>query len=491
MCESCSGDKAEAFCRQCTEFICAECVRLHQRLKVFSGHKTVSLNELKKGGAKDIVVPKAPLKMCEEHDEQMKIYCHDCSCLICRDCIIENHNGHKHEFVKKAAPKVSKELLEQLNPLKKVGVKLSHTMEHIKTIKDEVKVQVDTVSKKIKTSFNELRKILANREQELLKEATAKGEQKLDLLSNQEKKLSTSRAVVQSVIEYTKQCLEHVTNEDIMSMRADIQSQIKRELTQLESKDLYEPVEEADIALEVECAEDLKQICLTKAKLTQLVLEYSVTGEGIEGVDVNELAEFYVTAKVPGQKQSERIVNLECYLLQPIQQQIQQQIQGCYQQPPAPPILGTLQDYPGYHSYPLNPHAKVSRNQRDGNRPYRSNPRARVSRNQRDGNQSYRDNPRAQVTWNRRYGNQLYRDDPRAHDQVLTPGQRDGWRQPIDYEEHYEEDYEEHGAKCKVDLIKNYEYRIQYTPTVCGQHQIILTSCGQEISESPFHVYVS
>ena len=288
---------------------------------VFANHKTVSLDELKKGGAKDIVVPKAPLKMCEEHDEQMKIYCHDCSCLICRDCIIENHNGHKHEFVKKAAPKVSKELLEQLNPLKEVGVKLSHAMEEIKTIKDEVKAQVDTVSKKIKTSFNELRQILANREQELLKEATAKGEQKLGLLSNQEKKLSTSSAVVQSVIEYTKQCLDHATNEDIMSMRADIQSKIKRELTQLESEDLYEPVEVADITLEVECAEDLKQICLTKAKLTQLVLEYSVTGAGIEEVNVNKLAEFYVTAKVPGQKQSERIANLECHLYQPIQQQ--------------------------------------------------------------------------------------------------------------------------------------------------------------------------
>ena len=398
---------------------------------------------------------------------------------------------------------MSKELLEQLNPLKKVGVKLSHTMEEIKTIKAEVKVQVDTVSKKIKTSFNELRQILANREQELLKEATAKGEQKLGLLSNQEKKLSTSRAVVQSVIEYTKQCLEHVTNEDIMSMRADIQSQIKRELTQLESEDLYEPVEEADIALEIECAEDLKQICLTKAKLTQLVLEYSVTGAGIEGVDVNDLAEFYVTAKVPGQKQSERIVNLECYLLQPIQQQIQEG----YEQPPAPPgfhvnprpqgrkqseRIVNLESHlhqpnqhqiqEGYEQLPstyIHPHAQLSRNQRDGNQAFSSYKPHRVSRNQRDGNQLYCDIPRAQGSWNRRYGNQLYRDNPRAHDQVLTRGQRDGWRQP------------EHGAKCKVDLTKDYEYRIQYTPTVCGQHQIILTSCGQQISESPFHVYVS
>ena len=451
MCESCSGDKAVAFCRQCTEFICAECVRLHQRLKVFSGHKTVSLDELKKGGAKDIVVPKAPLKMCEEHDEQMKIYCHDCSCLICRDCIIENHNGHKHEFVKKAAPKVSKELLEQLNPLKKVGVKLSHAMEEIKTIKDEVKFQVDTVSKKIKTSFNELQKILANREQELLKEATAKGEQKLDHLSIQEKKLSTSRAVVQSVIEYTKQCLEHATNEDIMSMRADIQSQIKRELTQLESEDLYEPMEEADIGLEVECAEDLKQICLTKAKLTQLLLNYSVTGEGIQYAYVDELAEFYVTPKVPGQKQTERIANLECHLLQPIQQQIQE---------------GYQQIQPIQHGYRVKPrhHAQMS------------------TRSQRGG-------------WGRGRRPFDYEED----------FQRGGWghgpRQAFDdYEEdfgehyeglHYEEHYEKQGAKCKVDLIKNYEYRIQYTPTVDGQHQIILTSCGKQILGSPFHVDVS
>ena len=39
-CEICSEDKAEAFCRQCAQFICAECVKSHQRLKkLFPGHK--------------------------------------------------------------------------------------------------------------------------------------------------------------------------------------------------------------------------------------------------------------------------------------------------------------------------------------------------------------------------------------------------------------------------------------------------------------------
>ena len=230
VCENCSGDKAEAFCRQCAEFICADCVRSHQKMKTFTGHKTVSLDELKEGGAKDIVVLGVPLKMCEEHDEQMKIFCFDCNKLICLYCTIKEHSGHNHELVKKAAQKVKKELLEQLKPLKKVHVNLSHSVEEINITKSKVKVQVDGVTEHIKTSFRELRQILANREQELLKETTAKGAQKLDLLSAQEKKLSTSRAVVQSVIEYTEQCLEHSADDEVMCVHAEIQSRIDREI---------------------------------------------------------------------------------------------------------------------------------------------------------------------------------------------------------------------------------------------------------------------
>ena len=73
-------------------------------MKVFNSHKVVILQELKEGGAKAILLKEAPPSMCKEHDEQLKIYCFDCSCLICRDCIIYDHTGHKFEFVKKSAP---------------------------------------------------------------------------------------------------------------------------------------------------------------------------------------------------------------------------------------------------------------------------------------------------------------------------------------------------------------------------------------------------
>ena len=315
MCENCSGDKAEAFCRQCAEFICTDCVRSHQRMKTFTGHKTVSLDELKEGGAKDIVVPDVPLKMCEEHDEQVKVYCFDCNCLICLYCTMQNHNGHNHKFVKKAAPVIKKELLEQLGTLKEIKASFLHAVGEIKSTKSEVKVQVNSVTEHIKTSFNELRQILANRERELLKETTAKEAQKLEKLSAQEKKLSISSAVIQSVIEYTKQCLEHSADDEVMCKRVEMQNRIEEEIKERNcEKDCLEPVEQPDIGLEVSCVEDLKQLCLMKVKLIKLTAKYSISGEGIKSAEVNKTSEFCLTAQLSDGKQSKRVASLECHV---------------------------------------------------------------------------------------------------------------------------------------------------------------------------------
>ena len=73
LCEQSSGGKATAFCRHCTEFICEECVKIHRKLKPFAGHKVTSLEELKKGEMKEILIKKAPPPTCKDHDEQIKI----------------------------------------------------------------------------------------------------------------------------------------------------------------------------------------------------------------------------------------------------------------------------------------------------------------------------------------------------------------------------------------------------------------------------------
>ena len=46
-------------------------------------------------------------------------------------------------------------------------------------------------------------------------------------------------------------------------------------------------------------------------------------------------------------------------------------------------------------------------------------------------------------------------------------------------------------SKCHVSPKKSCEYRIQYMPTVRGRHEVIVTVNGQEVTGSPFPVFVS
>lgn len=312
ICESCSEGTAESFCQQCTMFICSDCIRPHQKMKIFAGHKIVSLQELKEGKAEDILVEPTSFQMCSVHTkEELKIYCFDCSSLICRDCIIKDHRDHNHEFTDKAAAKVKEILLDKLIPLKEIRGGITCGMEEVRAARCEVETQIDTVTTQIRCVFAELQKVLTNRKQQLLGEVDTRAAEKLDCLSDQESKLSTTCAAVQSVIEYTEQCILHSADDELLCLHDEIQNRIDKEVTERGHDSIY-PVEEADIGLDATLAKDLRHLCQTRIKLSQLRTGVSIAGEGKMAV-VNRKSEFVVIAKLGDGKLKQRFT-LQCHL---------------------------------------------------------------------------------------------------------------------------------------------------------------------------------
>ena len=204
-CEQCSRGKAMAtgFCRHCTDFICEECMKSHQKMKAFAGHKVISLKELKKGATKDILIKKPPPPTCKDHDEQMKIYCFDCNRLVCRDCVID-HKEHKYEFVREVAPKTKEKLSENLVPLKEIQMSLHEATQTIKSKKSAVEVQGESIATTIEQSFKKLHEIVEQHKQELLEKASSMMKGKLDRLSVQEKGFEMASGAVQSLVDFVE-----------------------------------------------------------------------------------------------------------------------------------------------------------------------------------------------------------------------------------------------------------------------------------------------
>ena len=318
-CELCSDsvDKAEAFCRQCAMFICNDCIKQHKRLKTYLTHEVASLEDLKQGRAKPIAVKEPPTKTCPNHDEPLIIYCFDCESLICHHCTVKDHRDHDFEFCKIASTKTKQNLLENLSPLKIQRESLAKAIDNIQTTKHEIKAQGGSVASSIQTSFKELREILDMREQELLGKAAVIVKQKMDKLSIQEKTLSLASAEVQSVVDYTEQCVRHCTDNEVMSTHAEIRRRIEREIKEhSKSGRSLEPVEELDVGVEVRCAETLQQLCQTQANIIQLIdpAKCTVTMEDSTKHEVNKTSNATLVTRLSSNNIARRHCKVSCSL---------------------------------------------------------------------------------------------------------------------------------------------------------------------------------
>ena len=310
-CEICTNPQAlaEAFCQQCDKFACKSCVHMHSIMKAaFDGHKIVSIDQLLKIKAEELV-PKNPAhSKCQVHGELLKIYCFDCNKLICRDCTVKDHKDHDIEFNNVAADNKKKELMESLKPLREVEDSLSRALEEVSHTEREVEAQGDSVANTIETSFEELHTILETRKQQLLEEAGRRVRAKMEKLKGQEENLSIASAVVRSVIDYTEQCVRLCSDDEVMSMHTEISQRIKEEVEEHDKPgNRLEPVEEADMGVEVRCADALQLLC-KKAKITSPA-DYLVVNNIPSMAEVNKKIKMEVvnTIKKPD-------LNLQCQI---------------------------------------------------------------------------------------------------------------------------------------------------------------------------------
>ena len=248
VCEQCATlGKAVAFCRQCADFICEACTRSHAQMKAFAGHVVSSLEELKKGGVKNIPLKIAPPRKCAEHEKKLKLFCFDCECLICRDCTIIDHIGHKFEFVSKCAPESRRTLRESLAPLQKVQADLAEAEKRLVSEEAKVGRQEEEVCRSIWRLFEQLKAVLEQRKAELVGKVGSLAQEKKNALAAQKTVLHVAQKEIQLLAEFVERNVESTSDQDLMSIRTQLQSKVKEEGKRHRQLSL-EPTATADIA---------------------------------------------------------------------------------------------------------------------------------------------------------------------------------------------------------------------------------------------------
>ena len=230
-CEECSSFPAVDFCHDCSEYICTKCSEAHKRMRLLSSHKIVSINSLcptiSEDTPEDLQVGHCNLK-CDTHtDEPLKLYCHDCDKLVCRECIMTNHKD-RYALVVDAAPVCKAEMKEKVESVKKISDDLKAAVKSLEDSKNKFSDLETTTTKSIDDAIdavvaqaNQKRRKLKAKASEMVSEVKEK-------VSVQEKNAELAVGEVESLLEFMSHSLETATDQELLSLKKQMSDQVDR-----------------------------------------------------------------------------------------------------------------------------------------------------------------------------------------------------------------------------------------------------------------------
>ena len=128
-CVFCSKEQAKYKCRECYQFLCAQCKIKHNQMETFKNH---------------II-----LELCQEHMEGISHVCMQCVQALCIKCIVLDHRDHEHQVEEN-----NEGMGKVKSKLEKMNNKLKERTDMIQTNQQDIHIQKNDALKKVKELQN-------------------------------------------------------------------------------------------------------------------------------------------------------------------------------------------------------------------------------------------------------------------------------------------------------------------------------------------------
>ena len=284
-CQSCSSDgEATSYCDTCG-FVCTDCANLHKMIKVFEGHKTVPISEMRQGTLIRLPKKKPPTSTCHKHEgKRCKLYCFQCEQLICKDCTLVDHTGHKFDFVRGVADAFREEVLFSLVPLRDTHASVTTAIARVESSKKEIRDQGMNIAATITRSFEDLQTMLNNCKQVLLQQTQEVVGRKVSVLDRQQENLQLALATTDSLVGFIERTAENASDEEFITMKQQMTSRVQQ--VSKKYKDTKLSVNEvANTIVAIPPSTSLEELCKKY---------FIADGPGLKSATVKQVSKFTV-----------------------------------------------------------------------------------------------------------------------------------------------------------------------------------------------------
>ena len=258
-CDNCTTANATGYCKDCSQFLCTECISMHKKWALFANHELTSLDEVTASVSSTSQLL-APAKQeatltCSTHNKKMKIYCETCDSVICRDCTVRTHKDHEYDLVSASYTKNCQELEGSLNPVKgKIGA-LKKVLSALAERESEIRERREGVLEEIHEMVEEMMNVLRESERKLTEQAKRVTDDKLKVLSEQMKSAEMSLSVLEDVEDYVEQSLKTSSSQQVLRSKKQMMERMSEVTAEINVEELH-PKEKIDFVL----SKDIKSL---------------------------------------------------------------------------------------------------------------------------------------------------------------------------------------------------------------------------------------
>jgi hypothetical protein len=206
-CDLCeSTDPVVSFCNNCSVPLCEFCHKAHQRLKQYYGHAVKSVGEIDSQLLSRKEIKRSSHLVCSKHPTQVpQIFCSSCDELVCCECVVKGHEGHKFVGINSETRlAMEKKLSDASSSVCTVLEVFKKDLEYVETVEKVTNSTGMENQADIKKMFDEFISILQKRRDDLLAKSEERNNAKLKLIWSEKDFLEQTIAKLTTTLSFSK-----------------------------------------------------------------------------------------------------------------------------------------------------------------------------------------------------------------------------------------------------------------------------------------------
>ena len=245
-CDKCRQFASTAYCRNCGQYICDECAKVHKLWGELASHVVISIEEVRESALKMIPLKTAALSCPKHRHKNLELYCETCEVLICHYCTIQQHKTHRYDLVADTYASRKHAVKASLEPLRSHVREVSEALDNIHRSVERITTQRATLEEDINRTIWQLHEELEQRKKEFLGQLHDLAQDKLRTLAAQRAEVEHTLAQMSTTMAFVDDHLRFGSPTEVLMVLTLVNTRVDALCSQHEPERL-EPRERANL----------------------------------------------------------------------------------------------------------------------------------------------------------------------------------------------------------------------------------------------------